>query len=116
MKYKPIENAKLYGCMNCSPVPNKTLQRGRKMFLYGMLSAFFDVNIEESWKNSIDLTELTELDEGFTLEQIEKRCKDKIENCQHAFIEFMGMMHGEVYELNKDDGEWYLINQSKGMA
>lgn len=120
MKYKPLEKPKLVGCMNCSGVPTTTLNRDRKIHVFGMVTIYFDTGIEDQWddfsKTTIDLTKLTKKDDGFTIREIEDMHIQRITNSESVCIDINGMMHGETYELNKDDNEWYLVDQNRGLA
>lgn len=120
MRYEPIEKPKLAGCMNCSGVAPTILNRDQKLHVYGMASIYFDTDIECQWDNyektTVNLMDLTFKDEGFTIREIEEVHIDRINNSEYVCIDISGMLHGETYELNKEDNEWYLVDQNIGMA
>jgi hypothetical protein len=42
---------------------------------------------------------------------IERLYQEQIANAECVTLEISTPMHYEVYELNKDDGKWYLVKQ-----
>lgn len=120
MRYEPITKPKLVGCMNCSGVAPTILDRDQKVHVYGMASIYFDTDTENQWDDyentTVDLTDLTFKDEGFTIREIEESHLSRINASDFVCIDIVGMMHGETYELNKDDDQWYLVDQNIGLA
>lgn len=112
MKFQPIEKPHLAGCLNCSPVPEKTLDKDERLYpevmdgitIYLGERNFYDCFNEEEEKN------------GFTLNELESKNKDIIEKSDAIVIEFQSGLHSEKYELNKEDGNWYLVEQGQGWA
>ena len=51
MRYKPLENPNKLGCMNCSVIPSKTLDRDEIIHIYGMVSIYFNTDIENQYDN-----------------------------------------------------------------
>ncbi|MDP4224860.1 MAG: hypothetical protein Q8910_00620 [Bacteroidota bacterium] len=105
MKNKPIENPRFIGCLNCSPTQTVIISKDRYCDV-GFGGASLDIDDE-----SIDLNE-----RGLTLGEIENLYADKLASCDVAEIVLFGPMHGETFELNKEDGNWYLTEQNEGFA
>lgn len=106
MKHTPIENPKLVGCLNCSPVPSKTLDKRHKWFIYGMIALRVDGKTVASW---IDKTPM--------VQSIERRYAKEIREAKECvLLESRTPLHGEVYERNSEDGQWYLVEQNGGYA
>lgn len=108
MKNKPIEKPVLYGCATCGTVPKTVLSKDKGWFGGDMHIVTITID---------DFTyEVTEEDDYFTVEEIEKRFGDKLKKCTTAEIFNMTPLHDETYEYNTDDGNWYLVKQGEGFA
>jgi hypothetical protein len=118
MKFKPIEKPTLAGCANCSPIPTITLDKTEKYAIdfYGGLTAmtvyFGDNEFGHSFFKPCKDDEINEI----SLEEIEQQFKHIISVADAIVIEFESALHGEKYELNKEDGNWYLVEQTQGWA
>jgi hypothetical protein len=113
MKFKPLEKPVMVGCANCSPVPTNTLDLGEKVdfdCMYGLIGA--KVYIEEHEYNYYFDNSKPEI----TLRELVKEFKKDIEICDSFCIEFTTALHGEIYEFNKEDYLFYLIEQTMGWA
>lgn len=113
MKFKPLEKAYVVGCLNCSPVPIKKLNLTEVVdfdIMYGLhgIKIYIGDHVYYYYFNSNR--------EECTLEEIVKEFKKDIELCDSFCIEFESAMHGEIYEFNKEDSLFYLIEQTQGWA
>jgi hypothetical protein len=106
MKHKKIENPRLIGCLNCSPVQETKLPKDTSTDMgFGILNLFFDdmaINIDEN--------------QCPTVADVEERYKKNIEKSECTLLKFISPLHSETYEYNKEDGEWYLVEQGMGFA
>ena len=106
MQNKIVENPKFIGCLNCSSKPTTKLNKYNPIYVYG----FIILNIKG--KRSKFIPD----DEGIRPVEIYKKYKGLLLKSDCSTLEVSGMLHGEVYEFNKEDREWYLIEQNQGLA
>jgi len=109
LKHTPIENPKLVGCLNCSPVPSKILPIDKKLWTSGGITLKTDNHSTVYFSNEMS-------DKGITLKSIIKKNKGRIEKANEVTLFVRSALHDETYELNKEDGNWYLIKQGLGYA
>lgn len=108
MKNKPTENPKLVGCLNCSPIPPKILPINKRLWASG------GVILKTDNHDTVYFTEAFLSDEGITLKSIIKKNTNRIKECNEVTLFIRSALHDETYELNKEDGNWYLIKQGIG--
>lgn len=101
---KPLENPKLIGCLTCGKIPAKVLNKNKILYGYPNLST---IAFDENKHYTV---------EDITVKQIERNYRKEIEQSNCTVLEIEGALHGEIYEYNKDDGNWYLVKQTKGYA
>lgn len=107
MKSKPIENPRFYGCLNCSPHQTTIISKDRLCAVgFGTAELIID-------GRSFDLQKE---DPPLTLSGIEEKFGQRLDECEEAEIILWGALHGETFELNKADGNWYLTEQNEGFA
>jgi len=104
MKNKPIENPQFYGCLNCSPEQTTIINADRLCDCYGWATLTIDGEI-------IDLNE-----KNLTLGEINEVFAGRLKNCTDAEIELYGALHGETFELNTVNGNWYTTKQNQGFV
>lgn len=102
MKHKPIK-PQLYGCLNCSPIPSAKLSKKHKREIYGEIRLRIDDKTIGDW-----------LHESPTVKSIEKQYREQIDKGKCVLLDISNPMHGEVYEYNHEDGNWYLVKQNSG--
>lgn len=105
MKNKVIENPEIIGCLNCSRTPAKLPKDAICAVGLGVVN--LTVNDTQLWGGD---------DENMTVAILEDEFKEQIENGECVKLAFWGPLHSETYERNKEDGEWYLIEQGMGFA
>ena len=99
MKHKPIK-PRLVGCLTCSPVPPAVLPRTRRI-KYGWLVLECDGELVKFWSDG----------KSPSPKVIERLYREQIAKAEWVTLGIWTYMHYEVYELNKDDGKWYLVKQ-----
>jgi hypothetical protein len=107
MKRKPLEKAEFIGCGTCGTIPRLALTDEKKF--YPMYPHYLEINIDSNHFQ-------VERDEITTISDIEREFKILLDNCQFAELFHETPLHDETYELNKDDGKWYLVAQGQGYA
>ena len=55
-------------------------------------------------------------DDTPTVQEVEHNHGDRIRESECTTLFFNSPLHDELYEFNKDDGEWYLVKQGQGFA
>lgn len=106
MKHTPIENPRFTGCLTCGRVPPKIWPERRKIVIYGMVTLDIDGKQKHTYLDS----------EVTTLYQLRKKHQAAIDKAECVTVDINTPLHGEIYELNKDDGKWYLVRQHQGFA
>ncbi len=108
MKFKIIEPF-LIGCAFCSPVPNVKLDK--------------TILLNEQYGDSIYFTGYDKKDrevycpprdKGETLEDYTKRHADFINDLYSLTVTIESALHGEIYELDKSQNEFYLVGRTEG--
>jgi len=107
MKHEIIEQPKLIGCLNCSPVPSKALPKTTSLDIgFGMVT--LEIDDETVWY---------EMESNKNVNWLTKRYKKNLESAAKcSTLHFETPLHDELYEYNKNDGEWYLVKQGMGFA
>ena len=112
MKFKPIENPTLVGCLTCGSVPKTILDKDQVFsthFFDGastLIVYFGNCRLAHYFTDEIDCT----------IRDIEKKYAKVINKADAVLIRFESALHSEKYELNKEDNNWYLIEQGSGWA
>lgn len=113
MKFKPLEKVSFVGCANCSPLATKKLDLNEEVdfdIMYGLHGAKIYIG-EHKYIHWFDGDK-----KECTLGDIVKEYEKEIEICDSFCIEFESALHGEIYEFNKEDNLFYLIEQTQGWA
>jgi len=106
MKHAVIDNPKLIGCINCSPIPNTKLSKRQSLYMgFGIVQLRIDNNCVWS-----------DMESNKTVGWLTKKYKEKLDNAECSTLFFNSALHDETYEYNKKDGEWYLIEQGQGFV
>lgn len=114
MRFKPITDDALIGCLNCSSIPNKTLD----------MSEVVDFNADggiigiTAYINDIDMhiyPDSGRYDE-ITLEELVNIYEKVIDVTDAFIIDFGGALRGFTYELNKEDNKFYLVHTNRCWA
>ena len=119
MKRKPIINPKFYGCSNCSPIATCKQDKNEPYFIgydYGLHCIYFYKKNKENYVEALFLEKCFGCYEEVTLQLIEEKFINKFMQYDFIEIDFISAFRGEVYEYNKEDQEWYLVEQNKGWA
>ena len=107
MKFAPIKPT-VVGCLNCSNVPEKTLNMEDKV------SFDFTDSITCYIGNELLELHFHEELEDITLKEICEKYKEIIDRTDAFLVTFESALHGEVYELNKEDNKFYLVDRTTG--
>ena len=119
MKREPITNHEFYGCSNCSSITTYKQNKNEPYFIgydYGLHCIYFYEKDKEDYTEALFLEEHFRCDEDATLKLIEEKFIDKFMQYDFIEVDFISAFRGEVYEYNKEDQEWYLVEQNKGWA
>lgn len=118
MRRKPIEEPKFMGCLNCSPMATVKQDKNKVQFIgfdYGLCNIYlYEKGIDEP----IEVHYLGDIIKNYqtTLAEIERVFAREIDIYDYIEIDFISALRGEVYEFNKEDSEWYLVEQNQGWA
>lgn len=108
MKNKPIKS-KMFGCGNCSY--DASVLKQEELIMDSMHN--YSIILEDG----CDLKFNTYEDECFKYRKLSEVTKIAMESSYKSFvIELMTPLHDETWELNKEDGKWYLVKQGPGYA
>lgn len=55
-------------------------------------------------------------DWDYKVSDLETEYADALKNAECATLHFNTPLHDEMYEYNREDGQWYLIKQGMGFA
>jgi len=105
VKYKPITNPEFAGCLNCSSTPHTTLDKTKTILVYGWIVLKIQGKRDKVFYDYIE-----------SPNKLFKKYKGLILRSECTLLEVSGMLHGEVYEFNKEDSQWYLVEQNQGLA
>lgn len=107
---KTIENPKLIGCLNCSPIPNNQLEENEEISPYGIVSLKISGQREKWFYDGIYKGE------PLSIKRIMKKWGKYITKSHHTLLNICGFTHIETYEYDKKTNKWYLVGQGKGFA
>ena len=107
MKFEPIK-PNICGCLNCSSLPEKTLNMEDKV------SIEFTDSISCYIGNDLLLLSLDKEIHDMVLKDLCEIYKEIINRSDAFLITFESALHGEVYELNKQDNKFYLVKRTEG--
>ena len=119
MRKKPIENPKFYGCSECSTMATCKQDKNKPCFVgfdYGLFCIYFYEKDKEDYIKAYFLEEHFKDEDEVTLRLVEKRFATEIHQYDFIEVDFVSALRGEVYEYNKEDHEWYLVEQNRGWA
>ena len=119
MRKNPIESPKFYGSLSSSIIPTCKQDKNEPYFIgfdYGLHCIYFYEKDKEDYTEVYFLEECFEDEDEVTLGVIEERFATEISQYDFIKVDFVSAFRGEVYEYNKEDYEWYLVEQNKGWA
>lgn len=109
MRFKKLEKPVINGCLNCGKIPNKILQLSNEV-LYN------NIYIIRMYINDNEYFNYVNTENMITISDIVKKYNKDIQLCDSFCIEIKNPLTGEIYELDKQDNTFYLINQVEGWA
>ena len=86
--------------MKYKPIPKAILPKTSRI-KYGMVELRCNGRHVKTWSDG----------ESPSPEVIERVYAEQIAKAEWVTLKIWSYMHYEVYELNKDDGKWYLVEQ-----
>ena len=112
MKFEPLDKSYVNGCLNCSKSPEKILTLDEEIDC-NVINIMYTIKI---YINEHEYDKYLNVENKCTLAEIIKEYKKDIDICDSFCIEIKNVLNGEIYEFNKEDNLFYLVEQTNGWA
>ena len=115
MKHEPITDPAHHGCGCCPGVP-KVLSKDKWLDV-GFGEVVFNIEYPNGRPFTKSYVSADDYDDECTMvKDLEEEYADKFKRANCITLFFNTPLHDETYEFNKEDKQWYLINQGRGFA